>query len=217
MVAITVILAAVIGAFVLEIGNQGETAPNTSFSSEETQLYANTYTGSSGYKNNWTLVSISHAGGDVLAENQIGIGVNGNKSVLQNQGGSKEVIIEDQRQALDWVPTLAASRGQNDGRFESGESYYPLIYGGETTMGISAQSTPLPTRENAESGRWTAFIDHASPNAAVENRDTGGGFRFNVLCFGDTVSVIWTSESGGKNQQLFRTTVEQDGQLCQYY
>jgi flagellin-like protein len=44
MVAITVILAAVIGAFVLEIGNQQETAPSTSFDSEQQVVYYGTPT-----------------------------------------------------------------------------------------------------------------------------------------------------------------------------
>jgi hypothetical protein len=91
MVAITVILAAVIGAFVLEIGDQQETAPNASFSSEERQYTAwrggtdssgNYCTGSGEYRClNSSRVSLTHAGGDTIDIRNLDFSVEGNKSV----------------------------------------------------------------------------------------------------------------------------------------
>jgi hypothetical protein len=91
MVAITVILAAVIGAFVLEIGDQQETAPNTSFdTNEEREFWTSGYDSSSGLgcsRGNghgcWNVspVQFSHAGGDTINYRNARLAVNGNKSV----------------------------------------------------------------------------------------------------------------------------------------
>jgi flagellin-like protein len=45
MVSITVILATVIGTFGIEVGDQEETAPNTSFDSEQKTEYFDRYLG----------------------------------------------------------------------------------------------------------------------------------------------------------------------------
>jgi flagellin-like protein len=79
MVAITVILAAVIGAFVLEIGDQQETAPNTSFNSGQQPLFVETE--NSGVDQNLTEVEIAHAGGNTIEVTQTEIVVAGNSSV----------------------------------------------------------------------------------------------------------------------------------------
>jgi flagellin-like protein len=92
MVAITVILAAVIGAFVLEIGDQQETAPNTSFeTNEEREFWTSGYDSASflGCSRTpeghgcWNVspVQFSHAGGDTIDYRNARLSVNGNKSV----------------------------------------------------------------------------------------------------------------------------------------
>ena len=68
MVAITVILAAVIGTFVLGLGDQVQsTSPQASFSFE--------YTNSTGA--NGDELAITHDGGDAIVENRLSLSVNG--------------------------------------------------------------------------------------------------------------------------------------------
>jgi len=65
MVAITVILAAVIASFVLGLGNSAtNTNPQASFSFEYEQVDENANT-------NWGVTTISHDGGDTIADNEI--------------------------------------------------------------------------------------------------------------------------------------------------
>jgi len=76
MVAITVILAAVIGGFVLGLGDSLESAP-------QAQLDVGTYTGGAGNTN----LEISHDGGDAIVAGDISITVNGaGGTTLDNAG-----------------------------------------------------------------------------------------------------------------------------------
>ncbi|WP_135828465.1 type IV pilin [Halorussus halobius] len=73
MVAITVILAAVIGTFVLDLGNQVQSSsPTASFSFDQ-------HSNSS--------VTVTHDGGDTIPHSNIEVTVNG--SDAKNNGGSK--------------------------------------------------------------------------------------------------------------------------------
>ena len=80
MVAITVILAAVIGTFVLGLGNQVQsTAPQASFSFDQISD---------------SKVTVSHDGGDTISHNNIKVTVNGNPALADgnkfwnNDGGT---------------------------------------------------------------------------------------------------------------------------------
>jgi len=80
MVAITVILAAVIGTFVLNLGNQVQSsAPTASFSFDQV---------------NDTAVEVTHDGGDTILHNNIGVTVNGKNAYTSgnntfwNSGGN---------------------------------------------------------------------------------------------------------------------------------
>ncbi|MDV7351296.1 type IV pilin N-terminal domain-containing protein [Halorubrum distributum] len=90
MVAITVILAAVIGTFVLGLGDQlGDTAPQASFSVDETTA---------------TEVTIVKTGGETLDTNDLTLSVNGNRiadstaSFSGNdwESGGSETLTHDQ-------------------------------------------------------------------------------------------------------------------------
>jgi hypothetical protein len=89
MVAITVILSAVIGAFVLEIGDQQETAPSTSFSTEERVVTLKSdrakSVGFAGISQtmeiNTSQVVVRHAGGDTLPLSQTELKLEGHRDV----------------------------------------------------------------------------------------------------------------------------------------
>lgn len=74
MVAITVILAAVIGAFVLDIGGSQEQVPQAQW---DLQQQSEDISLDDGNTHELTTVTVSHRGGDTVNEDQIEITVNG--------------------------------------------------------------------------------------------------------------------------------------------
>lgn len=90
MVAITIILVAVIGSFVLDLGGAvGEAPPSARLSVVEQQVGGGS-----------TSVLISHEGGDTLQQSQVTVTVNGdpakNGSGAVVWGGSGEITAGDQ-------------------------------------------------------------------------------------------------------------------------
>jgi FlaG/FlaF family flagellin (archaellin) len=144
MVAITVILAAVIGAFVLEIGDQQETAPNASFeSAEQVKTFKGRQEDSFGNclgtcETNLTQVQVEHVGGSTLDIDQIVLKVNGNGSVwgaptqvdsYGNDCGGYCSGLDDP--TIVPQPNTLATRGTNEQvTFSSGESWEIVGYGG---------------------------------------------------------------------------------------
>ncbi|PSQ25991.1 type IV pilin [Halobacteriales archaeon QS_9_68_17] len=77
MVAITVILAAVIGAFVLDLGGNTQSTPQTSFDFNQ-----GTDSPSSGnFSTSGPTVTIAHESGDSLQESNIDVTVEGNQAL----------------------------------------------------------------------------------------------------------------------------------------
>ncbi|ELZ80549.1 type IV pilin N-terminal domain-containing protein (plasmid) [Haloferax larsenii] len=84
MVAITVILAAVIGTFVLGLGDQvGDTAPQASFSFD--------------YNSTATNVTVTHESGDAIATGNLNVSVSSNASatVTTYDGGDGQMNAGD--------------------------------------------------------------------------------------------------------------------------
>jgi flagellin-like protein len=142
MVAITVILAAVIGAFVLEIGDQQETAPRTSFDmSEKIKLYKgmgpaakSKHCNPSGCETNLTSVHITHAGGSIIDIAQLDVAVDGNKSVY---GGPEGVASYNPNPWPNGDPTIVPqpntlrTRGTNkEVSFSAGDNLEIVGFGG---------------------------------------------------------------------------------------
>jgi hypothetical protein len=210
MVAITVILAAVIGAFVLEIGDQQETAPNTSFDSDQRAVLVDSWDQSR--QQNLSEVRVTHAGGDVLDVTQTQIAVEGNDSVwgiaeMDGYGGTLDLAAPQP----NFLPTL----GTNDRvAFASGSTWSVVTY----LPAAAAPNYPADTHvEPASSNvgyRWNPCA--AGSCWGVPDEDEGplqlkdGGSPRGwgeVLHAGDSVQVVWSAESGGKTQTLFRYTV----------
>jgi FlaG/FlaF family flagellin (archaellin) len=208
MVAITVILAAVIGAFVLEIGDQQETAPSTSFDSgQETRFFE---CGGCSATANFTTVTINHAGGSTIDESQVDLSINGNTSVydiVDHNNGQKDRVIPINYQS----PTENAE-------WKSGQSKRSVAY---------AKSDPA--------GDWYSYaraLDDGGPSpsksadplyykghddATIKVFDWASGDEWNAATHGpptdaddgpDTIRVVWEASSGGKTQTLFRYSVQ---------
>jgi flagellin-like protein len=217
MVAITVILAAVIGAFVLEIGDQQETAPNTSFDSEQRDVYV--YQGPSSNRDsvNVTEVALSHAGGSVVDVDQVNVKVRGNESVWgwtgeYNAGGNRPVAVPQ--------PNVVETLGTNQPvTFSSGESL-SLIFRLQIINVPGSRALPADHNMNVLSGVdyfWydlggngnTMIKDHPNYEYNTKIGNVGGSPDPDPsLQQGDDVRVVWTASSGGKTQTLFKYTVQ---------
>jgi hypothetical protein len=201
MVAITVILAAVIGAFVLEIGDQQETAPSTSFDTEES-THTIVYDGSEGPRT-WRYVSATHAGGEVTDFTQVSVRVEGNESVYN--------AIQDPNNANggDYYPSIPL---QNP--------YFPAVNQdcppGEACEWVSGESIRMMFYgeigyENSAHHPWSNnnYLQAGWPGKHVNLTSTRiHGYTVPNVQQGDTTNVVWSAESGGKTQTLFKYTVQ---------
>jgi hypothetical protein len=219
MVAITVILAAV-------IGDQQETAPSTSFDSEQSTIFiADAPAGSTGCKEsggpgarkhclNLTMVQIDHAGGETLDIAQIDASYGGNTSVWgltdPSNAGTK-----GENPDVNPTPDVRQTLGTNEpAQLTSGESMNVLFRGGSFD-GSSWKSNP-PSDENVENMQYYFDItkDRSGwDNVWIQLHEESGAAAGHIpepalLHNGDNVNVVWTAESGGKTQTLFKYTVQ---------
>jgi flagellin-like protein len=193
MVAITVILAAVIGAFVLEIGDQQETAPSTSFDSEQQVKFYEAQE-----KANLTTVSVTHAGGDVLDISKTNIKIEGNASAW----GVKEP--DSGWDPARPQPNIRKTLGTNEpAQLGSGDSWEMLGYNGKADRHVKRETYAINYKDYLN-GKNNGF---AEPRLKWYN----GAWTGTVLTHlenGDNVNVVWTASSGGKTQTLFKYTVQ---------
>jgi len=173
MVAITVILAAVIGAFVLDIGGNQEAAPqaNWDFAKESVTYEDGDQADGSGDFAELTTVVIEHGGGDSVNEEQIEIQVGGTSAygISQTDGTSADEVEtlwtgSDSLSASDSVRVAFAY----DGSLSSGDA-----------VGYSASDDEIDN---------LGGTDVSSDDVRLQS--------------GDTVQIVWTSSSGGDTQIL---------------
>jgi hypothetical protein len=203
MVAITVILAAVIGAFVLEIGDQQETAPSTSFDSEEnTRAYI---TDSSNPPTTWRRVEIAHAGGETIDFTQMAVKVQGNESVYSAVQGNGQTLIEPAVPLQN--PFVTANgiecRPGESCEWTSGQTIAPMFYGEVSYERAYSDATGSPDRAACWCGTATVNLTSVRYNCG-----SGCGHTLPNLQQGDNTNIVWTAQSGGKTQNLFRYQVQ---------
>ncbi|MDR5673649.1 type IV pilin N-terminal domain-containing protein [Halalkaliarchaeum sp. AArc-GB] len=133
MVAITVILAAVIGTFVLGLGDQvGDSAPNAQFEGEMTA------TGDT-MENNIVLVTFTHTGGDAVENDTLSVNIvtSANASVSINSSAS------DRHTAGSEVPVDVANEdGSNDVDLEAGDTVNLLWESGDRSSVLRSFDLP---------------------------------------------------------------------------
>jgi flagellin-like protein len=206
MVAITVILAAVIGAFVLEIGDQQETAPNASFTTEE---FTRTHgPNNKGNRMNHTWTQLTHSGGDTINMKNLNYSIEGSLKTVGTAPNEQAGVL-----STSSVPTypdvtseprytyLRESLGSDQPvEFTSGKS--------DVLLGTAPDGANFYNDNNAGDTYIKCF---ASPNRknTVEVTNikcySSGGSNMDVTKIqqGDTLNVIWEAGSGGKTQILF--------------
>jgi flagellin-like protein len=202
MVAITVILAAVIGAFVLEIGDQQETAPNTSFDSEQRMEMFDDWGGGPLTSINTTRVFLSHAGGDVLDVGQVTVKVEGNASSwgIKSNTLGKGAGGDPAEPVPDITPTLGTNEPVE---FSSGEEWNIVGYNNQS---LSPENAARVYNEKSSDYK----LIYRSPPGATLTYNNGGWKtqHLDPLETGDNVRVVWAASSGGKTQTLFKYTVQ---------
>jgi flagellin-like protein len=196
MVAITVILAAVIGAFVLEIGDQQETAPNTSFDADQQTLY---YENCCGKSQNLTTVYLTLAGGDNLEISQTQLIIDGNSSVwgLDTDRQSEPNPPTAPRTYVSPKPDIRSTFGTNQvAEVKSGSTWDTFFYKGFSDERIK--------------NKFYHANHNIDPPTHVNLINTGVGntVQAPTLSQGQKVRVRWEAESGGKTQTLFQYTIQ---------
>lgn len=234
MVAITVILAAVIGAFVLEIGDQQETAPSTSFDSEEGNYRV--HTGANAHDNSrfymdLTRVDLTIAGGESLAISSIRLSHEGNTSIWARPNGEAKYGPQNagtpgDRQQLTPQPDVCETVGDNDQvEWTAGETNRILYSGGTNFRTLDSGSYPgsghpFPNLNNVPQitygcTYWFMNIDNDHMNMYPGDGSNSGDnyLAAKFLESGDQVSVVWSAASGGKTQTLFKYEVQSSSEL----
>jgi hypothetical protein len=213
MVAITVILAAVIGAFVLEIGDQQETAPSTSFDSKQTTEYFSQNQGTQWKSsNNLTRVYISHAGGDTVSLSNIYASVQGNNSVWGVEENIKDNtasgatdpdwLVTDKAEA---VPNLFLTYGTNEKvELQSGQTMTMIGYDGPNR---DYWKDIENARTNPGGIRMT-YKESPERPALTWKESSWKEHELTPLETGDKVRIVWKADSGGKTQTMFKYTVQ---------
>jgi flagellin-like protein len=223
MVAITVILAAVIGAFVLQIGDQGATAPRTSFETAQTTVFYQTPRGSA----NNTVVDVEHIGGDTITYDELELRVNGNSSVWGEEedgwqyGGGRMKYTGDPSTThftasmclkntncgyipVEPAPDLRETLGTNEPtELTAGESMDIVYY-----QYINDELVDV-TKTASGYGEADYYVD--TPKGGVSLlREWGVAHSVNApnINTSDRVTVVWESSSGKKTQTLFEYTVQ---------
>lgn len=131
MVAITVILAAVIGTFVLGLGDQLQsTTPQASFGFE-----VGTYEGENA--TSYTSVTVTHESGDTIAASDVSVVVNGDQAYTEN-GNTVSGTFSGDISAGSSIEVVAAT---SDSNVEPGASTYTDSSG---TLGIDYTGSASP-------------------------------------------------------------------------
>jgi len=184
MVAITVILAAVIGTFVLGLGNQIQTTqPQASFgfSTGTETIEDDIISDGSTVEGDMdvTSVTITHENGDSISENNLKVSVDG---------------------ATAYGVVVAGDDVNN-------EVSAVFDGNGDVTAGTSVTIVAATSQELASSGEVRYDPDESSPqNLDISN---ASGTRINDVSLGseDTVRVVWTADSGGSSGTLGKFTL----------
>jgi len=171
MVAITVILAAVIGSFVLGLGDQlQETNPQANFGFDTTTVGVADSDGDASTETDVTAVTITHETGDSIQASNLNVLVNGENAYTESSSTANVV----------------------SGTF-SGE-----VSAGSSITILAATNNDITTDADHEyqvDGSGNLDIIDTGDAGAVDAGEVGLGS-------GDTVRVVWSSDSGGSSATL---------------
>lgn len=164
MVAITVILAAVIGAFVLGLGDSIQTsAPQASFNwDQSSETYTVVDEASNNYDLSTTVVTLTHSGGDTIDEGNLQIEVNGETA---------------------WDIDEASDNTNG-------------LWDGTDSIGAGNSITIAFYLDNTEDGNNIRVDTTQNPDQLQAEDPNSNWADANTLSSGDTIRLIWESDSG---------------------
>jgi flagellin-like protein len=176
MVAITVILAAVIGTFVLGLGeNVQSNSPNTQFGFDQSTTEVENDGAGSGTVE-VTSMKITHTSGDEVSEDNIEVTVNGETAVASDgSGGASSASNVD----IPW----------NDGSDVSASDSVTLV-----------GSVDLASGDTASDVEGEAFT--GSGQLDIDSGSLSGTYADIAMSSGETVRVVWESDDGGNSDVL---------------
>jgi flagellin-like protein len=191
MVAITVILASVVGAFVLDMTNKlSQSPPTAQFEFEQTNQ---TFVDADGSGEEWKqlrVVNITHTGGEQIDAKNIEVTING-------------------QTGMDWTWQTVP----NDGccAYSTGDQGHPSlkqgrvpdkdkvgtpqhIFTGTVSAGTSGRIVAVGPEEDSQFGTtlWTQTSGYGISGTSTYILHPNGD-RGDTLNAGDTVQVVWTS------------------------
>jgi hypothetical protein len=221
MVAITVILAAVVGSFVFVIGDLGDTAPRASLESDERVVFLDSRSSNgpkSGETYNLTEVRLTHAGGAVLPIETTEIVVEGNRTVLGFENGRFQRLGGDDAECEECIALRPQPESVPDTTdldpFSSGETWSVLTYQRPSqsltlndSFAPSGFYTPKHRRGYVDQFIVPCFSDRGDYNDGGCSRMPSHA-KTTPLDAGDDVHVVWEAASGGKTQTLFKYRVQ---------
>jgi flagellin-like protein len=220
MVAITVILSAAMGSFVLLVGDRSEAAPAASFETSQNVRYydgnfhpGDDYGGgpldslmrSNDYDANLTTIIITHMGGDTLHVSNTDLLLEGNGSAwkAENRSGVGDRGIPQ--------PNLLETLGTNEPVLSTAGTEWAVIGSGDGEPDIRGYEVQADHNLKSSheyhiefgttlTGEERAELYHgpgADPNGLLRLIDTT-----------DELSVVWSASSGGETQRLFKYSVK---------
>ncbi|WP_058826326.1 type IV pilin [Haloferax sp. Q22] len=190
MVAITVILAAVIGTFVLGLGDQvGNSAPQASFEfSQSNSAYTDADTTPDSVE--LIMVEITHSNGASIEEGTVSVTVNGHPAYgIADNGAS----ADDPTALWSGSDTISAGSSVTVGLYDDD---------GDEVVTTAGSITKL----NYEDAAGTAQEDKIQAPRTTNGDATAAGAH--ALAEGDVIRVIWESPGGGSTATIAKYTVK---------
>lgn len=193
LVAVTVILAGVLATFALDFGESTEAAPPAAFSSEQTEKFL-VATGSN--RGDFWALTIEYEGGEAIAEERVEVRINGETAygvANTSRGVCNDPKCHEAVRLWNGSGTITASNQitvvhKDSQDMSEGDGY-----------DICTES-----HSNCPGG-----VDEDNPDKSLLYGD--GTYNSNPiehqLTSGDTVQVVWASESGGTTVKLFEETI----------
>lgn len=183
MVAVTVILAAVVSVFALDITDS--TTTDTPFADFEVEQENETSVDGNGETGEYVTVQIAHAGGDTLDEENIYITVDGETGYgFRQQESPEKLLIEP-----IW---------QGSGEIAAGSS-----------VRVISGTNAMDSEDFSTGGRYEFDIYPTNGRGLVPQETSGAGeFEDNTqLQAGEIIRVIWRSDTGGESATLLEYEV----------
>jgi len=197
MVAITVVLSAVLGTFVLGMGDEVSTdAPSVTLDVSQTNTT---------YEDDWgewwesEEVTITHVSGDAFSKSNVVVTVNGERAYGASRSSSSDHVSPTGEYSLDLV-------GLWDGTGEISAGSSVTVYASKTNLGPIAshdyhyalpdgtESNPIEDADQSLFGGEPQVYD-GSTEVDVDSGPSD-------LEKGDVIRVVWVSDSGDDSRTL---------------